>query len=73
MWEIGGSNLVGRVLLTAILLMVGGDPVWSQVRGVVLDSEMGRPLIGALVTVQATAVQTETERLGDFNLVGAQG
>ena len=65
--------MVGRVLLTAILLIVGGDPVQSQVRGVVLDSEMGRPLVGALVTVQATTVRTETARLGDFNLVRAQG
>ena len=65
--------MVGKFIIAALALLAVGGPARSQVRGFVTDSETDSPIIGALVTVQATAMRTETGRQGSFDLISASG
>ena len=65
--------MVGKFTIAALALLAVGGPARSQVRGFVTDSETGSPIVGALVTVQATAMRTETGRQGSFDWLSASG
>ena len=57
------------VLLTSILSV----SVSAQVTGTVVDDETDQPIAGAVVSVQASAIETTTDESGAFGLTDASG
>jgi len=57
------------VFLTSIL----SSSVGAQVSGTVVDDESGEPIAGAVVSVQASNIETTTDAVGAFELSEATG
>jgi hypothetical protein len=60
---------ISLVFLTSIL----STSVSAQVSGTVVDDETGQPIAGAVVSVQATDIETSTDESGAFELTEASG
>jgi hypothetical protein len=58
---------VFRIAVVAIIIAVA-HPIQAQIAGTVLDSKSGRPIMGALVSVQAQPIQTRSGQEGEFLL-----
>jgi len=67
---VSAPRIVGGMLVVAALAPVPGA---AQVAGTVVDDATSEPLEGALVTVQASEVETTTGADGRFALPGAGG
>ncbi|MFI3269283.1 MAG: TonB-dependent receptor [Rikenellaceae bacterium] len=68
------KRLFTFILLSIFTLSVGVAQAANDVRGQVLDSESGEPIIGATLYVAKKQVGTVTDALGEFQLKGlAQG
>jgi hypothetical protein len=66
---LGMRRTISLVFLTSVL----STSVSAQVSGTVVDDETGQPIAGAVVSVQATDIETSTDESGAFELTEASG
>ena len=64
---------MGRSIFVVFLSSTLSASASAQVSGTVLDDETGEPIAGAVVSVQATNIETTTDGNGAFELSDASG